>query len=278
MIASRGGISAFSHNDGLVRAATWTDFHLCTVYRRIPSFPYVQFSSEAATLPNELLEEAAYTSPTSLLQLDVGALECFNIFYRLHRVSLAMCEKWVGRVSRGVMSDMLYESEYAILSVPDYSSSFDHGTGTLNGSRYARADAGSVVEAILAAAQIFIYAVLRDIPTNTRIFTILLQRLRSALDLGSNTSLLSVWRLCQNLNILLWVLVVATSVKSPGRTRAWWVAILAHVCGELEIESLEGIRVALMHVAWLDTWFDACLDGIWEEVINYSQQLLSKPG
>jgi hypothetical protein len=282
MIATRGGLHALAHNDGLMRGIIWTDFHISTVFCTPPSFAYIRFKPVATVLPNELLEEAAYTSPTSLLQLDVGAIECFNIFYRLHRLSLAMCEKWVRRVDGGALSDMLYETEYAVLNVhsdyaseslaDDYDYDHDHNTSTLHSERYARADARSIVEAILAATQIFIYAALRDIPTNTKIFSILLQRLRSALD-RLETNLLLVWRSRRNLNMLLWVLVVASSMQPPGQVRTWWIVMIADVCGELGIESQEGLEMVLRHVAWVDTWFDAYLGGIWDEVASSYEPL-----
>jgi hypothetical protein len=269
MIASRGGIHAFAHNDGLMRGIIWVDFHLCTVFHTKPSFAYIHFNSDTTALPNELLEEAAYTSPTSLLQLDMSAIECFNIFYRLHRLSLGMCEKWVGRMDRGTLSDLLYEVNFAILTVPRFSASFldfEHETGTHHAEHHARADASNVVEAILAAAQIFIYAALCDIPTTTKIFSILLERLRIALPPSNNVLL--VWRSRKNLNMLLWVLVVALSVQPLGPSRAWWIGKLMDVTHEMEIENMSELEVVLKHIAWVDTWFDACLGRIWEEVVT----------
>jgi hypothetical protein len=73
--------------------------------------------------------------------------------------------------------------------------------------------------------------------------------------------------------MLLWVLVVASSMQPPGQVRTWWIVMIADVCGELGIESQEGLEMVLRHVAWVDTWFDAYLGGIWDEVASSYEPL-----
>ncbi|KAF2034222.1 hypothetical protein EK21DRAFT_97672 [Setomelanomma holmii] len=258
MVNARGGLFAFGHNDGLIRGIVWVDFHTAAAFHTTPSFPQIRLDPDTPPLPDKILEEAALTSPTSLLQLSIGAVDCFNIFYRLHRLALAASSHWSPYVDRLTLSNLLYETEYTILSVPDRSRDFldfDLETKTERGAdfrvRQNTAHAASVVEALLAAAHIFIYAALRELPTNAKIFSILLERLRITVARPSVCTV-HVWRQEINLEMLLWMLVVACSIAPPDGGRIWW--------SRFDLEKL------LQRVAWVDTYFNGVLGGIWEEV------------
>ena len=117
-----------------------------------------------APLPDKLHDEATYTSPTSLLQLSCAAIDCFDIFYRLHRLALATSSHWTGRVARVALSNLLYTTQFILLSVPDRSQDFlkfdqsvQDNNSECSESQKHRADAASVVEALLAEALILIY-------------------------------------------------------------------------------------------------------------------------
>ncbi|KAJ4289209.1 hypothetical protein N0V90_011551 [Kalmusia sp. IMI 367209] len=271
MVKARGGLIAFGHNDGLVRGILWVDIHTAMVFRTPPSFPEVRLDLGTPPFPDDLLEEAAYTSPTSLLRLAIFAIECFNIFYRLHRLALAISSRWIRKVSRWTLSNLLYETEYMLLSIPDHSRNFldfDLETKDEQDNTYTDranvADAASVIEALLAAAQIFIYASLREVPLKAPLFSILLERLRIALD-RVNVSTLGVWAKVNNSHMLLWILVVASSVASASGSRVWWIARLYEVIDKLGIQSFAELQGALERVAWTDVFFADMLGGIWQE-------------
>jgi len=249
------------------------DFHIAAVSRARLSFPHICLDPDTPPLPDELIEEAAQTSPTSLLHFSFDAVDCFKIFYRLHRLTLAVSSHWVGRVERLTLSNLIYETQFTILSVPDHSQNFLHFDQSIHDEQSdcydhlkARADAASVVETLLAAALIFVYAVLRALPLNTKIFNILLSRLRTALD-RPNAPILETWRREKNLNILLWVLVVASCVAT-GEERMWWVAQLSELCGQMRVRSRQHIEHEMRHVAWTDTFFEDRMDAIWAEVMR----------
>jgi hypothetical protein len=240
-----------------------------------PSFPQIKLDPDAPPLPDKLLEEAACTSPTSLLQLSLAAVDCFNIFYRLHRLALAASSYWLEQVDRLTLSNLLYETEYIILSVPDYSRNFlefdIQSKGEDNEDYQTRASvahSSSVIEALLAACHIFIYAALREVPTNAKIFTILLERLRIAVT-RPDMCTIQVWKKEQNINMLLWSLVVACSVITPGAGRSWWIGQVVDAMIELEIRSLLDLEMALHRVAWVDTYFNSVLRDIWHEISQH---------
>lgn len=250
---------------------TRVDFHNATVFRTAPSFPRVCLDPDAPPLPDEMMEEAAWTSPTSLLQLSLSAVDCFNIFYRLHRIALATTSRWSGRVSRLTLSNLLYETQFAILSVPDRTHEFfdfDQAVGGYNSggheSRARRADSASVVEALLAATLIFVYAALRGLPRNAKIFTILLRRLRIAID-RPRVSTFDVWNGEKNLKTLLWVLVVACSVASDA-DRAWWITNLSALCRAMGIWERVELESIMQCIAWTDVFFRFEMDEIWAEL------------
>ncbi|KAL1795982.1 hypothetical protein ACET3X_006206 [Alternaria dauci] len=279
MVEERGGILAFEKNDGLTRGILWVDFHAAAASRTSPSFPHVWLGPDAP-LPDKLHDEATHTSPTSLLQLSCAAIECFNIFYRLHRLALATSSHWTGRVARVALSNLLYTTQFILLSVPDRSQDFlefdqsiqDRGS-EYHGFEKHGADAASIVEALLAAALIFIYAVLRALPLKTKIFAILLQRLRTAVD-RPNTSVLETWQREKNLNMLLWALVMACCVAT-GAERTWWTTQLCGVCKEMNIGSREQLEHEMRRVAWTDSFFDDRIDGIWAEAMQASEDRTS---
>ncbi|KAJ5028306.1 MgtA, cation transport ATPase [Bipolaris maydis] len=271
MLTARGGLFAIGHNDGLLRGILWADFHTAAAFRTPPSFPLVCLDPDAPLLPDELMEEAAYTSPTSMLQLSLAATECFNIFYRLHRIALAMSSHWSGKVSRLTLSNLLYDMQYIVLSVPDRSRDFiefdrevQAGRNEGEENQRKRADAASVVEGLLAATLIFVYTALRGLPANAKIFVVLLGRLRIAIDRPA-TSAVEVWGREKNLKMLVWVLVVACSVVTSDDDRAWWILKLSDVCGILGIERQAELEDIMQHIAWIDVFFDRKLGKIWED-------------
>lgn len=139
-------------------------------------------------------------------------------------------------------------------------------------TREDKAHASSVVEGLLAASQIFIYAALRELPTNAKIFHILVDRLRVALARPSVCNM-HVWKKEGNLNMLLWTVTVGCSVAAPGEGRAWWIRNLVEIMIKLDIKTRFDLEMAMQNVAWVDTYFSSVLGGIWEEA---SQQCRAK--
>lgn len=272
MVNARGGLFAFGHNDGLIRGIMWVDFHNATAFHTPPSFPHIHLDPDAPPLPDRLLEEAACTSPTSLLQLSKASIDCFNIFYRLHRLSLAVSSHWISLVDRLTLSNLLYETEFVVLSVPDYSRGFvdfdQEGENEQDedyDQRKSSADVASVIEALLAATQIFIYTALRELPPKAKIFTILLDRFHLATK-RPEISTREVWKREKNLNMLVWVLVVVCSVAPSSERRTTWISMLSETMREEFISSQDELESALKRVAWTDTYFTPVLHGIWREL------------
>lgn len=174
---------------------------------------------------------------------------------------------------------MLYEMEYMLLKIPDRSREFlDFDREVRDGGRdgyeeRARlADAASVIEGLLAAAQIFTYAALRDVPPRAPLFSILLSRLREALHRPS-TDMLGLWSGVKNAHILLWALVVGASVAQAERDRMWWVEKLWEVAGALGVRRVEDLQGRMERVAWTDMFFGEGLAGVWQLVREHGRAL-----
>lgn len=228
-------------------------------------------------LPDQLLQLAALTSPTSPLRLSLSAIPCFNIFYLLHRLGLAISPSWITKTDRLVLSNLLYEVEFTILSVPDYSRIFlnfdsefgraDHYSGDEKyETRRRQANAASVIEALMAACQIFVFGALREVPRSAKIFSILLERMRIALD-RREIYMVDVWRRENNANLLLWVYVLACSVCLE-ETREWWIRQLVHSMREMNVQTRFDLEVVLKHVAWVDGYSSNVLGDIWDDVVE----------
>ncbi|KAF2817670.1 uncharacterized protein BDZ99DRAFT_565381 [Mytilinidion resinicola] len=280
MITARGGLQAFSHNDGLMRGLVWVDFHSSTVFRTPPAFPYhppTPSTPEEALLPDALLAEAACSSPTSLLHLSTAGVDCFNVFYRLHRLGLATSSAWAARVAKLALANLLYEAEYALLAMPDRSPLFlgpdraRRAAGRWDPGDDAAADAASVVEALVAAGQIFLYAALREVPVRARVFEILLARLRATVERGG-VSVVEVWEAERNVHTLLWVLVVGATVARHWGGTGWWVEGIGEVVGRMGLGRREEFEGVLKGVAWTDVFFGGVGEGLWEDVLRVREE------
>lgn len=245
------------------------DFHTAAAFHTPPTFPPLRLDPATPPLPDKLLESAALTSPTSPLHLSTAAIPLFNIFYRLHRLALAASSPWTARVNRLTLSNLLYETEHLILCVPDHSRAFLaldlEIIADQDAASQTAAHAASIVQALLAAAHIFVYAALRALPTNAALFAILLERLRGALARPCVCAI-RVWRTERQLDMLLWSIIVACSVAPAGASRGWWIGQLAEVMDEVGVESRGEVEKVLRRVAWVDTFFQRVLSGVWEEL------------
>jgi hypothetical protein len=169
------------------------------------------------------------------------------------------------------LSNLLYETEHLILCVPDQSRvflAFDfdvESNSEQDAARQTAAHAASIVQALLAASHIFVYAALRALPTNAALFTILLERLRGALARPCVCAI-RVWANERQLDMLLWSIIVACSVAPAEAGRGWWIGQLAEVMDEVGVESRGEVEMVLRRVAWVDTFFDGVLGGVWEEL------------
>jgi hypothetical protein len=293
MVDARGGLFAFGHNDGLIRGMIWVDFHTSAAFHTSPSWPRIRLDPDTPPLPDALLEVAALTSPTSLLQLSLAAIECFNIVYRLHRVALALSSQWIGSMQRLTICDSMYELMYMVLDVPDYSRQFldfdleeqkkireskagtgrdqeRHGNENGNDQEHKEksADAASIVEALLTAVQIFLFSALRGVPPKAKLFSNLLERLRRSLDRPS-IDIFDIWRREKNDKTLLWVLVVGYSVADAWYGRAWWAGKISDVLSRLgdgHCLGEEDFKTLLKGVVWTDGWFENQVEKAYRDV------------
>lgn len=181
------------------------------------------------------------------------------------------------------MSNLLYETEYLLLSIPDYSREFlELNLDSVEGreeekytEKRSNADAASVVEALVASTQIFMYAALREIPRKAKIFGILLDRAQVALR-SPQESTITVWERERSLNLLLWVLLVACSVVPLDDGRSWWISMISEVMEKLIIIGKGELEQAVKRVSWTDTFFDGLLQRVWEEVSQLRRERMSQ--
>lgn len=222
--------------------------------------------------PAELLQEAAREPPISFSGLSFWVAELHDILSRLRQLALAASPpaQWAERLDRRTTCYLLYEMEYLALSIPDLSQefrSYDIGLPMIGqytdsfsaNSEKMHADDASIVEALVASVQTFVFAAVRGVPPKARIFQILLERLKRALD-RRDTDVTEIWRRRNGLQVLLWIHVVAYSVARHGGDGGWWVEQLAELVGELGVYSEEDWRMRLGRVAWIESYFKDVLE------------------
>lgn len=186
-----------------------------------------------------------------------------------------MSDEWIGEVSREGVGKGLYEVGYMLGRVEDYSRGYlDFDLAKKVNSeddedyraRAAEADASSIVEALVSACQIFLYAALRGVPVRARLFAILAERLRGAVE-RPGVDTVHVWREYKNENLLLWAMVVGALVVGEVERR-WWVERVGVVAREMGAWGVEEVEGVLGRVAWMEGGFGEGLGGLWREVVE----------
>jgi hypothetical protein len=171
---------------------------------------------------------------------------------------------------------MLYEAEFALLSMPDRSSDFlvpdrARRDGGWDASSDEAANAASVVEGLVAAGQIFLYAALREVPFRAKVFDILLARLKAAVD-RPYVNVVEVWEAEGNLETLLWVLVVGTAAAKHWGGSSWWGERAVEVAQRMKVGGKEALKAMLKSVAWTDVFFGQASEEMWEDVLTVREQ------
>ncbi|KAF2101228.1 hypothetical protein NA57DRAFT_72670 [Rhizodiscina lignyota] len=254
LIALRGGLPAIKHNDPLQRAVAWSEYHLAAAWRIRPSFEFVP-QPYHATLPDELLVEAALSSPNCLLKLTIDRHEMFNVYYSLHQVAIAYNTPWADRMDRMLMSNMLHEIDYKLLC--QSSRLADQNLE----AKFPSGNAVSVIEALTVAAQMFLYGALRSIPLPIKVFDLFLSRLVAALDIQD---LLGAWETQCTANALLWVFFVGSIVAQGRQEMPWFIDNTLDFMRKTGISTKKEYEQALKGFAWTDDFCASPCESLWK--------------
>ncbi|KAF2423725.1 hypothetical protein EJ08DRAFT_440158 [Tothia fuscella] len=241
-----GGMEQFNYNDSLGRAVAWSEFHFAAAHR-IPS-PFQYISATYAEFPEDLLTEAVKTSPTSLITLPVYGGTIYNIFRRIHRLGLSVSFPWMPFVDRVAISNLLLETEYDMLLL-----SSQVGSDSTKPERDE--DLIAFADALVTAAQIFVFVALRNMPVRARIVEIYFSRLRPVLE---RSDLIAKWQAYCSSEALLWALFMTASAARGNPERAAVLAEIKRVAALLGLRTGDEVEHALRSIAWADFFRIEC--------------------
>ncbi|KAF1992238.1 hypothetical protein K402DRAFT_344394 [Aulographum hederae CBS 113979] len=264
IVTLRGGPQALAGND-IVRGLGWAENHFSAAHRTLPVHQYLPISP-TLSYPPALLVHAAASTPNCLLNLSLNGPQVFNIYYRIQQIGLAASSQWLPTVNRVVIADALLAVEYLVLRMDARDEG--SGEGFVQGGvdvdlelDVIDADAKAVVEALMAAAQIFLYAGIRLVPIVLRIYSLLVSRLRDAL---GQLRLWEVWERECGGRPLLWVLFMGCLAGQKRGPWQWFVAQSASVAETLGLETPEDYKELLKTIAWTDHgMFDEVAEHVW---------------
>jgi hypothetical protein len=260
LIHIAGGLEQFNYNDGLGRGVAWylcaplsrdiwltiyrAEYHYAAAKRQISPLKYIP--SIDVTFENDLLVEAAKTSPLSLLNIELYGSSIHSIFSRVQQLGLATSKPWASRADRVAISNTILETEYDMLLL-----SFELNPGDRDGAarRKANLDIVYIADALITSAQAFIFIALRTMPIGVRIVEIYLSRVRTALE---EDRLHDVWRKHCSMEALLWTLFICTAAATGKVQRVYFLVELKRVCTVLLLTDREGMELVLRKFAWSD--------------------------
>ncbi|KAF6827818.1 tachykinin family protein [Colletotrichum musicola] len=253
MIEARGGPDTIKHDYILCRCINWIDIQVASGLGRVPKFPMFH-TLDKVSLPPSVVSRAM--SP-ALGHLDRLAGhqpgegdEPRKIFTMLRQ---AICSQ-AGLVSADTIRIVMNTADSSIL----HFLYVERRTATPVQKRFL---------VLVSAAQVFLYAVLREIPTTGHMMRILVARVREALEDADSIALIWV----SHDAALLWVLFVGIVGSGTAQDREWFTSRLLEVLRRArdtlppERCNREALQQQLAAFLWRDESCLPVLDEVWKD-------------
>jgi hypothetical protein len=232
--------------------------HYATATRQLP-FYRMQLTSTSTDRSDSFLDDVAQSPPIALLSIPKYGFELYSIMHKLQRLGLATSKPWIDNVDRMAFSNMMHEAEYEMLTL-----SWHLTTVTGRIEEQHEIGAHAIAEALVAAAQAFGYAALRQLPLPMRIFDLYLQRLHTALD---RDDVEEIWMNHASLDALLFAMAMATVTAEGRPLRVWVIRKLDGILMALGIWDFEELESRLRAFAWSDVCA-GYVEGAWKDVLK----------
>ena len=134
----------------------------------------------------------------------------------------------------------LYMSEYKLLTVLDSLDALDDGIAMP--SRNSR-----IYGSCRLAAYLYLYLVLRELPTSAVIVQTILKRLEGILEKAKG-DILTMWR--EDQHLFLWILYMGAIASIGSSERGFFVQILRRMIMQMGLHTMEAFTGALKEVLW----------------------------
>jgi hypothetical protein len=134
----------------------------------------------------------------------------------------------------------LYMSEYKLLVVLDASDDLDPDMVWPNRNSH-------IYGSCRLAAYLYLYIILRELPTSATMVQMVLKRLKAILE-SANADLLILWT--EDQHLFLWILYMGAIASIDATEREFFVKVLRRAAKRMELETLEKFTDALKEVLW----------------------------
>ncbi|OHE90583.1 hypothetical protein CORC01_14130 [Colletotrichum orchidophilum] len=261
MIEARGGPDTIKHDYILCRCINWIDIQVASGLGRVPKFPMFHTLAQVS-LPPSVVHRAMTPSLRHLETLGGHnpdeSDEPRDIFVALRQAILSQAGGGGGGGATGVAVSA--DTIRIVMNTAD--------SAILHFLYVERRTATPVQKRFLvlvSAAHVFLYTVLREIPTTGHMVRVLVGRMRDALEEADAIALIWV----SHDAALLWVLFVGVVGSGTTEDRAWFAArlhsLLERAGGMLPPERCrrENLQQLLSGFLWRDKHCLPVLDEVW---------------
>ncbi|OJD34154.1 uncharacterized protein BKCO1_2500050 [Diplodia corticola] len=236
---ARGGLEAFAPviQSGLI----WCENDYAMRHMTVPAF-HQELSPRSVqqwleAFPPELRRQASLRHQSGQRRLPTVGADLDSILLSLHHLSIAQEPSWNARMNRPAMRKTFYDSEHKLLVILADSKTRQERSPTLSAAERVRS-------AVAQTAQLFLLAALREMPLQTAVNNLLVERLHTTV---SAPGFIDQWIRTAHLHGLLWVLFVGWAVSTKDSRivspRQWFEEHLTQLMWQLDLryEDLEEV-------------------------------------
>jgi hypothetical protein len=181
------------------------------------------------------------------------------IITSLRNLSYELAPERIAQTNRLAASNKIYNVEYDLL--------------LLNELQNTNIDSNRCIFAFEAvplkmAAHLYLWLAIRELPPTSELLYKILQRLH-----GSLKPVLPGWFNAseERMYWLLWILFVGGVAANGRKERSWFVNELGHVCIDLKIWTLDGLKECLERVVWQDAWCAERCAALWDDLTFFEE-------
>ncbi|KAK5996199.1 hypothetical protein PT974_04628 [Cladobotryum mycophilum] len=251
MIKKRGGIKNIKgiHR----RIVTWSDFCCSATRYRQPRFARLPITTERSI-------QFSLAAFEILAPEDVFGVfsPIVPVFESLRQVSLTLNAGDGSTLDRATISLQIYNIEYDVLLLKE------SDIAVVEPNRWLAPEA----TLLKIASHLYLYLVIRDLPTGSSVFQNLVGRLQAVLE-GQNEAW---WELHgERQNWLLWILFMGYGAAGEREEKWWFVRNLMLVCRNLGIIASDELTAALRRILWREAWCKDCCQRLWKDFLTTEQ-------
>jgi hypothetical protein len=233
--------------------ANRADIQTATALGRPTIFPPLN-DIDRIRLPLDIQEESECPCVSQLLNLAGTSRNVVGIFTILRQLAMLQMPEWAGALSPNDTRVLLNGCDTYVLS---------------NFSEHTTASPKHLVtRSLLAAAHVFLYGALRNIPMKSKIYQVLISRLQKTLE--EVEVLLTAWK--DDASPFLWVLFIGyAATYEPESSRKflnqWFLYRLKVFLSVLQQEtpiSKDIVMERLKGLVWTEGFCAAALESLWE--------------